>query len=154
MRGFRYTQDRALWRLLVFNPDRDFRLRRGCGRGGLRYCRAYPQGRKHFIGPVNTFLRFSAVSTNRDNRFSLAISLSPDKSPKWRGILNQLGRERIATHSMLEIVIGEIDFAQNNVFPALCDARLCRSTGSCTRALITLAYTWGNLALPNGGRMF
>ena len=74
------------------------------------------KGEKGPIWAPNTFLGLNGIFTNRENKFSLTISLTPDKSLKWNRIPDQIVGERRAAHSVLGSIIGKLGFSQKDVY--------------------------------------
>ena len=68
------------------------------------------------ISGTNNFLGLTVTFPARVNNYTLTISLTPDKSVKWKRILDNVICDRTISHAVLEWVIGRLWFAQNAVF--------------------------------------
>ena len=68
------------------------------------------------VANPNDFLGLRGLFPNRKNGYALTISLSPEKSFKWKAFLDDIVLKRGISHAALEALIGRLGFAQNAVF--------------------------------------
>lgn len=74
------------------------------------------------IAGTNNFLGLTVSFPRWGNDYALTIALAPDKSLKWKRIIDQIGGAGTVSHNVLESDIGRIGFAQGAVFRVSPDA--------------------------------
>ena len=68
------------------------------------------------VANINSFLGLSGIFPNIENKMTLSISLTPEKSLKWARMITEIVSNRTISRSSLESLIGKLSFPKQRFF--------------------------------------